>query len=330
MRTLIALIIIILAAPGYAADSRNPVEIREWEIPAGGRSRDPFAFRKDTVWFAGQAGDYLGRLNPLTNEIFIRELDDGAGPHNLIVGSDGIVWYSGNLSGYIGRYDPTTDKVEKFKTPDAAHDPHTLVFDQDEKNIWFTSQSANVMGRLSLDSHKVDIIPSPVDYARPYGIVMAADGTAWVALFGTNRIAAIDPVTLKLKSYLLPEGARPRRIDTTSDGLIWYVDYRRGYLGRIEPKSGGIKEWQMPSAKNANPYGMAVDAKDRVWFVETGVSPNRLVGFDPKSKDFISVTPIPSGAGSVRHMYYQKETGQVWFGTDENTIGRAQVITGSD
>jgi len=27
----------------------------------------------------------------------------------------------------------------------------------------------------------------------------------------------------------------------------------------------------------------------------------------------------------VRHMVYDKRSGQIWFGTDNNTIGRAQV-----
>jgi virginiamycin B lyase len=313
----------------FAGDAKNPVEIREWDILAGGRSRDPFALRKDEVWFVGQAGNYLGRLNPETGGIKTRDLDDGPGPHNLIVGSDGMVWYSGNLSGYIGRYNPATDKIEKIEMPEDAYDPHTLVFDTDEKHIWFTAQSANIMGRLSLADKKVDIIPSPTDYTRPYGIIIAPDGVPWIALFGTNQIASINPKTLKLKTYPLPDGARPRRLDTTTNGQVWYVDYRRGYLGRLSPQTGAVKEWQMPSGRGARPYGMAVDAKDRLWFVETGVSPNLFVGFDPASETFFSVTPIPSGAGSVRHMHYQNQTGQVWFGTDENTIGRAQVIPGN-
>jgi virginiamycin B lyase len=40
---------------------------------------------------------------------------------------------------------------------------------------------------------------------------------------------------------------------------------------------------------------------------------------------YFSETDIPSGAGSVRHMYYFEPAGEVWFGTDANTIGRARV-----
>jgi virginiamycin B lyase len=39
----------------------------------------------------------------------------------------------------------------------------------------------------------------------------------------------------------------------------------------------------------------------------------------------ISVTEIPSGAGTVRHMDYHAPTSSVWFGTDHETLGRANV-----
>ena len=74
---------------------------------------------------------------------------------------------------------------------------------------------------------------------------------------------------------------------------------------------------------------MAVDDKDRLWMVETGSQPNRLVGFDPKTEKFFGITPIPSGGGTVRHMMFDKQSGQIWFGTDNNTIGRAEVTAAS-
>ncbi len=65
--------------------------------------------------------------------------------------------------------------------------------------------------------------------------------------------------------------------------------------------------------------------RDRIWFVETGPSTNRFVGFDPQRETFFSSTPIPSRAGAVRHMYFHEPTSAVWFGTDTNNIARANV-----
>ncbi len=328
MRTLFAFMLIMLFNTAHAEELNrfNPVEIKEWDSVYGGRSRDPFAESADSVWFVGQGGNYLARLNPMTGEIFHKDLKDEPGPHNLIVGSDGMVWYSGNLDGYIGRYDPQTDKIEKIAMPEPdADDPHTLVFDAQEQHIWFTVQWGNYVGRLELASRKVDLIPVPTSGSRPYGIVVAPNGVPWVALLGTDKLASVDPDTLRLTEHKIVPGARPRRIGVTSDGRVYYTDYRRGYIGRLDPNTGKVNEWALPGGRNSDPYGMAVDKQNRIWAVETGLSPNTFVGFDPTQEKIVSITPIPSGAGSVRHMHYHAPTNTVWFGTDENTIGRSVV-----
>jgi len=254
------------------------------------------------------------------------DLLEEPGPHNLIVGDDGVVWYAGNLTGTIGRYDPASGKIEKIRMPnDEAADPHTLVFAPDGR-IWFTVQRGSFVGRLDPKSRKVDLVEVPIPGARPYGIVVTPDGTPWVALFGTNRLARVAPESLALETKALPrENARPRRLGLTSDGRVWYVDYAQGRLGAYDPASDAFEEWLLPSGDQAAPYGMAVDARDRIWLVETGPQPNRFVGFDPERRAFFGATPIPSGGGTVRHMHFHAPSRSIWFGTDANTVGRAKL-----
>jgi virginiamycin B lyase len=131
---------------------------------------------------------------------------------------------------------------------------------------------------------------------------------------------------MELKEYPLPrESARPRRIGLTPDQQIWYVDYADGFLGRFNPADESFKEWPMPSGEGARPYGMSVDGDGRVWFVETGVDPNKFVGFDPDTEEFFSINEVDSGGGTIRHMYFDSETNEIWFGADTNTVGRAKV-----
>jgi virginiamycin B lyase len=167
----------------------------------------------------------------------------------------------------------------------------------------------------------------PTQGARPYGIVVDPSGRPWFNEFGTNKIGTIDPATMQLKEYTLPnERSRPRRIEVTSDDVIWYGDYTRGMLGRLDPRDGRVREWPNPGGAASLPYAMTVDDQDRLWFVETGKQPNRLVGFDPKTSEFFSVTPIQqSGGRTVRHMTFHRPTRTLWFGTDANTIARAAV-----
>jgi virginiamycin B lyase len=304
------------------------VSIKEWEVPWGAqtRPRDPAVAPDGKIWFVGQVGNYIGRLDPASGEFKRFEVDSGTNPHNIIVDPKGRPWYSGNRNAMIGRLDPATGALTRYPMPDpAAADPHTQVFDR-QGNLWFTVQGGNYVGRLNTESGKIDLVKMTTDRSRPYGITLDPAGRPYFDLFGTNKIGTLDPRTLELKEYPLPDPkARPRRIARTSDGAIWYGDYTRGYTGRLDPKTGVVKEWRNPGEAASLPYAMTVDDADRIWFVETGVQPNRLVGFDPKTEKFFSVTPIPSGGGTIRYMIFDPKTRQIWFGTDANTIGRVPV-----
>jgi virginiamycin B lyase len=162
--------------------------------------------------------------------------------------------------------------------------------------------------------------------ARPYGIAIDSHGNPWVNLFGTNKLAKVDPGAMSIQEIELPEArARDRRIAITPDDKVWYTDYARGMLGVYDPATGKFSEWPAPSGARSRPYAMATDDRARIWIVETGPTPNQLAGFDPATGKFFSVTPIESGGGAVRHMVYDPATRSIWFGTDTNTLGRARI-----
>ncbi|WP_421787396.1 virginiamycin B lyase family protein [Hyphobacterium sp.] len=325
-----------LAAPALAQDFTNAgdrdaddVLIEEWTIPyENSRPRDPFTADGERIWFVGQRDDYLGWLYPRTGEIGRLDLPEGTGPHNQIVDADGNVWIAGNRDAYIGRYTPASNQFMRIDMPNGVpRDPHTLIMDAGGQYLWFTAQGANRIGRLNVATNELDVIDVPTENARPYGIEIDGNGTVWVVLLGTNKLAAIHPDTLQLAEITLPRAeARPRRIGVTDNGYVWYVDYAGGYIGAFDPETNGVQEWRAPSAENSRPYGMAVDAQNRIWFVETGVEPNNFVGFDPATESFFSQTPVPSGGGTLRHMQFFAPTGEIWFGADTNTIGRAVVM----
>jgi virginiamycin B lyase len=320
-------LLIAVAAASVAAGVYKELDIREWPVPyAQSRPRDPFVDGQGRVWFVGQVGNYVAYLEPASGQFRRYELEERALPHNLIVGRGGAVWYAGNGNGHIGRLDPATGQVRRFPMPDsAARDPHTLV-EAANGDLWFTVQGGNRVGRLNPASGEVRLVAMPMPRSRPYGIVLDGRGRPWFNLFGTNKLGTIDPATMQLTTVDLPrEGARSRRIEMTSDGKVWYVDYAGGFLGRYDPATRQFKEWQLPGGAEARPYAMAVDNTDKIWAVETGSRPNRFVGFDPGTEQFFGITPIPSGAGAVRHMYFHRPAREIWFGTDANTIGRAKL-----
>lgn len=333
-RRLVTLALVLTAAPlaaqaPPAGASQMAAKITEWTVPwEKTRPRDPYLDAKGQVWFVGQVGNYVARLDPVSGKFDKFVIDSGTHPHNLIVDKQGQVWYAGNRNGMIGRLDGATGKIHRYPMPDqAVRDPHTLVFDKTGDNIWFTAQQSGYVGRLATKTGKIDLVKIPASNSRPYGIVIDSKGTPWFNLFGTNTIGSVDPKSLELKTWTLAhEGTRNRRIAVTHDDQIWYVDFTRGFLGHLDPRSGKVEEFAAPGGQTSFPYAMGADEYGRVWFVETGAKPNRLVGFDPGTKKFFSNTPVgESGGVTVRHMVWDSKAKAFWFGTDANTIGRGVV-----
>ncbi len=327
--SILSAIAVLTAFISFDAETpiKADVQIQEWQVPwEDTRPRDPYVAPDGDVWFVGQRGDYISEFSPETDEFRRLDLPEGAGPHNCIVDEDGYIWYAGNRAAHIGRVDPETGEITKYPMPnERARDPHTLVFDNNG-DIWFTVQGGNFVGKLTVATGDVQLIDVPTQRARPYGIKVDSNNRPWIALFGTHKLATVDPETMELKEIPLErEDARPRRLDLTSDGTIWYVDYAQGYLGKYDPQEESFEEWKLPEGSGSRPYAMVADAGDNLWMVETGVSPNLFVGFNPESEEFFSSTPIESGGGTVRHMVFHEPTNSIWFGTDTNYLGQARL-----
>jgi virginiamycin B lyase len=279
-----------------------PVAIREFELPTpDARPHDPAVAADGSLWFTEQKANKLGRLDPKTGRIREYPLPRAdSGPHGLIADGGGNIWFTANSKGYVGKLDPKSGKVVEFPVPLPHADPHTPAIDSGGR-VWFTMQQANAVGRLDPRNGKIEWREPPTRDSKPYGLVITAQDVPVFCEFGSNKLASIDPASMAIREYALPEGARPRRLALAADGSIYYSDYARGFLGRLELASGKVEEWPSPGGPSSRPYGIAIAPDGTVWFSESGVTPNTLVRFDPRTRQF-STSPIPSGGGVVRNM----------------------------
>ena len=289
----------------FAATGLLTVEIKEYEVPTPkSRPHDPALAPDGSLWYTGQGANKLGRLDPKTGEFKEYLLKTpGSGPHGLVADQERNIWFTAISGGYLGKLDPKTGEITEYRPPDDREiDPHTPVFDH-EGILWFTNEDTNYIGRLDPKTGKMSLTKVPTPHAVPYGMVILKNDTPLFCEFGTNKLATIDPKSMTIHEYRLPDAsARPRRLALAPDNTIFYTDYARGYLGHFDPASGKlIKEWASPGGAESEPYGIAITNDGEVWYSESGIRPNTLVRFDPRSETF-STKPIPSGGGVVRNM----------------------------
>ncbi len=297
------------------------IDIKEWVVPTlGQRSRDPIEAPDGSIWWTGMWASLVGRLDPVTGAMKEFPLPASARPHSIVPASDGSIWYTGNSNGTIGRLDPATGAIRAFKTQ--ARDPHTAVFHPNGM-LYFTAQQAGQLGRLDTLTGALTEVPTE---PRPYGIQVGKDGTLWVAYNGTNKIGAVDPTSMQIRYYDIPDSqTRIRRLGLASDGMVWFVNSTMGRIGRLNPETGEVQQWDSPSGASSHPYSLAV-INDKIWYNESGMRPDALVRFDPETESFQSWA-IPSGVGIVRHVWVTRENELLIHQSSSNRIG---VVTIKD
>jgi virginiamycin B lyase len=290
--------------PAKLVSGPQEVTFKEWVMPTlGQRTRDPIQAVDGSIWWVGQFGNLIGRLDPRTGEMKEWLLPADAFPHTVELDPQGTPWYTGNKNGSVGKLDPATGNITVYKMPDPnAKDPHTLIFDK--KGIaFFTLQNSNMVGRLNPETGDIKLITVPTADSKPYGIKVDAAGTIWFSCNGAPCIYKMDPATMELKEFKLPlPGTTVRRLDIAADGTIWYVNSGKGRIGRLDPNTGQVTEWDSPSGPRSHPYAIVV-MDGAVWYNESGVRPDALVRFDINSETFQSWA-IPSGSifsGIWRH-----------------------------
>ncbi len=295
------------------------IEIIEWTVPTlGQRSRDPVEAPDGSIWWTGMWASLTGRLDPETGMMEEYQLPPASRPHTIVPDDKGNIWYTGNSNASVGMLDPKTGIVTEYKTE--ARDPHSAVF-HPNGNLYFTAQGAAMLGRLNPetgDLKEINVEP------RPYGIKVDSKGTVWVAFNGTNKIGAMDPDSMEVRYYEVPdESSRIRRLDLDSNDIVWYVNSTMGKIGRLDPATGEITQWNSPSGPNSHPYSMAV-IDDVIWYNESGMRPDALVRFNPQTESFQSWA-IPSGVGIIRNTWVTEDGNLLIHQSSTNQVGLVKI-----
>jgi virginiamycin B lyase len=294
--------------PRSLAQSGNVVElhvtIREWAVPTkGAHPHDPAVGPDGALWFTEQMANKIGRLDPTTGRFkeFSLGKKKNPGPHGIVADDQGNIWFTANFGGYIGKLNPSTGEVTEYKMPNQkAADPHTAAFDA-FGTLWFTVQGGNMIGRLNPQTGQIILKEVPTEDALPYGIQINSKNIPVFCELGTNKIGSIRPENLDITEYPLPETARPRRLAIAANDSVYFTDFKGGNLGLLNMITGGVTMYPSPGGPDSNPYGIAITPDGMVWYSESGVTPNTIIRFDPRTETFAR-TIIPSGGGVVRNM----------------------------
>lgn len=208
-------------------------------------------------------------------------------------------------------------EIVEYPVPIASELPHDLVVGPDQR-IWVTAFWNSAMWALDpatghVESYEVNDQPKVPAQVR--ALAFAQDGTLWLVNGGTESVVRLDPRTRKYITYKV--GIYPHDIALDSHGDVWLNDYfgKSEGIARVKASDGSVTRFALPSAKlpaSAGiplPYGMQVDAKDRLWSAQ--LAANTLARYDIASGDAKLYT-LPGDNVGPRRMAVAPD-GKIWI-----------------
>jgi virginiamycin B lyase len=202
-------------------------------------------------------------------------------PHDVLTDAAGIAWYSNFFENTLGRLDPRTGVHTEFTYP--------------------MIKKAAPTGSLALEPDR--------------------DGNWWLAVMFQTGLVRFNVKDNTFKVFPLPDDinnsdaqqsmVQPRQAHV--DGKVWTTEIGRQVILRLDVASGKYELVDpfkfMPVGTNHSPYGLTVDEKNNLFFMDFG---DEVIGrIDAKTLQ-ATIYPTPSPRSRPRRTMMDSQR-RVWF-----------------
>jgi virginiamycin B lyase len=142
--------------------------------------------------------------------------------------------------------------------------------------------------------------------SAPHGVIVGADGAAWVTDSGRNEIQRVDGGSHEITRYPLP--GRNVNLNTAAfdgGGRLWFTG-QGGAYGSVDPASGEVDVFEAPRGRG--PYGIAATPSGEVWFVS--LAGNYLARIESGTGE-AEIVDVPTAGQNARRVW-SDSTGRLW------------------
>ena len=219
---------------------------------------------------------------------------------------------------------PAQASIKLWDVPTIGSRPHDPLATKDGA-IWWSGQLSNKLGRVDPKTGTIREYTLKSPHSGPHGLVEDRDGNIWFTGNVGGFIGKLDPKTGITTEYAMPDPAAkdPHTLIFDHDGMLWFTVQQANMVGRLDPKSGEVKLVTSPTPKS-RPYGMAVNSKHDVHFVEFGA--NKIATIDKNMA--IKEYTLPDPGARPRRIAISPDD-MIWY-TDfpRGFLGRLDPATG--
>jgi virginiamycin B lyase len=165
-------------------------DLKVWQAPRGKGPRGIAVAPDGGIWFASQAGNYIGQIDGIADSATTFDAPGkDSGPRRLWADSVGRLWLSQWGTGSLARFDPSDNKWKTWKLPGDHPLPYAVYVDAMDQ-VWLSDFTANALLRFDPQGEKFTVFPSDQANARVRQL-QGRPGEVWGAESGTDRLVQI-------------------------------------------------------------------------------------------------------------------------------------------
>lgn len=173
--------------------------------------------------------------------------------------------------------------------------------------VWYTAQGSGALGWLDPKTGETRHTPLGAG-SRPHGVIVGPDGAPWVTDGGLNAIVRVDPESLVVDVFPLPEQRPNANLNTATfdnDGVLWFTG-QNGVYGKLDPTTRKIVVYDAPRGRG--PYGIAGSPDGNVYY--SSLAGSYLGRIDPES-GHATVVDLPTANQGARRVWPDSQ-GRIW------------------
>lgn len=239
----------------------------------------------------------------------------GAGPHDLVLDSNGQIIITGMFSHNMYSLDPESGEFTRYALKPNAN-PRALELDA-EGNWWIVFGSPHQLALFDpltaeFETYSIDM------YA--HSVALDSEGNAWVNghfLSDPGKVIRVSPDGSRLV-FDIPDNNVSNlaglpisyEIRVGPDNMVWVSDLNWNRIYKLHPETGEVAYYEFPH-DTSGPRRFDIDADGKLWIPE--FSGGRLAMFDPVTETFTE-WEVPTKNAEPYVVKIDHQRGLVWIG----------------
>jgi virginiamycin B lyase len=191
-----------------------------------------------TLWFAGNHGNLVGKLNTTSGEVTHYPLPaEGGKPTLVSLDAKGNLWFNQTEGARIGLINRDGFMFD-FPAPEGSAAPAAFAPDPKDNRMWFVLGGGGLFGHID-STGAITVHPVPAGNARLSTLSFDRKGLLWLGYEAPDMVAVVAgqkffDKTPVVKEFTLPTvNARMRRLIPGPDGNLWFVETATDKLGSV-------------------------------------------------------------------------------------------------